>query len=627
MTAVTLSAKQRLLREQILRKERRTDERPRRIPRRADAGPPPLSFGQSRLWFLHQLDPASTAYNISEAVCLEGALDPTALGRALAEVARRHEVLRTVFPQGTGKEPVPTLAAAPALLLADLSGLPAGARRAEAARAAVQLASTPFDLERGPLLRAALLWLGPEAAQGYVLALALHHIVTDGWSMGLLMRELVTLYEAFVAGEPSPLPEPSLQYADFAAWQREHLSGRALERQLAYWTERLADVPTLLQLPTDRPWPAVQSFRGGKAAIQVEAPTVAALRDLARRGSATPFMTVLAALGTLLHRYSRQGEVLIGAPMANRGRPELEGIIGFFVNTLALPIDLRGDPSFVALIGRARETVLSAEAHQDLPFEQLVDALDLPRDLSRSPLIQVLLAYQNLPPVAERPRSLTLRRFGLENPTAQFDLNFLLSDGENGLGGVLTYRTDLFEAPTAQRLARHFEALLEGAALHPRTPLSELPLLTPAERHQILAEWNDTTVAWPEGALLHELFATRAASAPDALAATFEGEILTYAELAARTDRLARHLRQLGCGPESRVGVALERTPDLLVAFLGALQAGVVYVPLDPDYPRERLAYLLEDSRPAALLTQESLRDRLPIPDRLPVLLPTALPE
>jgi amino acid adenylation domain-containing protein len=623
---IALSEKKRLLREKLLQKEGLAAAPARRIPRRTGTGPAPLSFGQQRLWFLHQLDPGSAAYHIAEAVELNGALDRGALERALAEVVRRHEVLRTGYlaVDGTPVQAVfpPEPVEIPSF---DLAGVPAEEREARAGEAAAEMARRPFDLTGGALLRATLLRL--EEGR-HVLVLAMHHIASDGWSMGILVRELTALYQAFAAGEPSPLSELPIQYADFAEWQREELQGEPLEAHVRWWKEALAGAPQVLDLPTDHPRPAVADAAGARAPLAVSRDTTAALRALAEPGGASLHMALAAALGLLLHRYTGQDDLLLGTPSASRSRPEIEGLIGFFINTLVLRVDLTGEPDFPGLLGRVREMALGAHAHQDLPFERLVDALELPRDISRSPLFQVMLTLQNLPPAAVSGGNgqgganagLAVRNFGFEAGTAQFDLHFVIFEGPGGLYGNLNYRTDLFEAATARRLARHFEAVIAGIAADSYRPLSDLPLLLPEERQQLLTEWNDTATAYPEGAPLHRLIEEQVERKPEAPAATFEDRHLTYAELDRLAGRLAAELRTHGCGPESRVAVALERSLELMVALLGVLKAGAAYVPLDSEYPQERLAYMLADSRPAALLTHESLRDRLPAAEGIPTL-------
>jgi amino acid adenylation domain-containing protein/non-ribosomal peptide synthase protein (TIGR01720 family) len=613
-----LSDKRKLLLEKMLQKKgMETGTRPA-VARRAGSGPAPLSFGQQRLWFLHQLQPGDTAYNIAEAVRLRGPLGAASLESALTEVARRHEVLRTVYAMIDGEprqivQP-PASVPLPRIVLTGLLGnwLAAAHRETEAARIVRALTLEPFDLARGPVLRAALVELDRD---DHVLVLLLHHIATDGWSMGLLVRELTLLYEARSAGASSPFPEPSLQYADFAAWQRGWLQGETLDAQLRYWRERLAGAPTRLALPVDRPWPALQSSHGARTSVALGAETTAALRELAREHGSTLFMVLVSGLAVLLARLTGEDDLLLGTPASGRVRPELDKLIGFFINTLVLRADLTGDPGIPALLARVKETVLGAHAHQDLPFERLIDALELPRDVSHSPLFQVMLAFQNLPAADERPGSLAVLPFPFSAHRAQFELTLSLTDGPGGLFGSLEYRTELFEAATARRLARCFETLLAGMARASSGPVLELPLLSQTEERQLLHEWNDTAVAyaWPrERGGLHHLIEAQAARTPGAVATSFEGESLTCAELSARANQLARHLRSMGCGPETRVAVAMERSVELLVALLGTLKSGAAYVPLDPDYPQERLGYMLDDVRPAVLLTQERLRPILP---------------
>jgi amino acid adenylation domain-containing protein len=585
----------------------------------------PLSFAQQRLWFIDQLEPGSPLYNLHVALRVEGPLDSGVLSLTLGEIVRRHEALRTVFAAVEGSPAQVIQPAEPfALPVFDLSGLPEREREATALSLAGEEAGRPFDLARGPLLRAVLLRL---AESDHVAVLTMHHIASDGWSMGILVREVATLYAATTRGEPSPLPELRVQYADFAVWQHSWLQGELLEQEIGWWRQQLAGLPPLLELPTDRPRPAVQSYRGATRPVRLPAGLTRQLGAFARREGATLFMVLLAGFQALLARYSGQDDLAVGSPIAGRNRAEIEGLIGFFVNTLVMRGDLAGEPSFRDLLGRVRETALAAYLHQDVPFEKLVEELAPERRLAQAPLFQVMLSLQNAPVESLEIRDLRLRPVDVETTTAKFDLELSCEEHGGELVGVVEYATDLFDAATIDRLIGHHEMLLTATLEGPERTLTELPLLSSAERHQLLAEWNDTAVQPVEKGLLPDLFAARVASAPDRVAATCEGETLTYAELDARADRLARHLWGLGCGPESRVGVALERSLDVLVAFLGVLKAGAVYVPLDPEYPRERLVFLLEDSRPAALLTQESLRDRLPIPAGLPVLFPAALPE
>jgi amino acid adenylation domain-containing protein len=584
-----------------------------RIPRRAAGGPPPpLSFAQQRLWFLDQLEPGSAAYNIPVAVRLEGRLDAAALERSLREIVRRHESLRTTFADSGGR---PAQIVSPEAGLnfrvGSLEDLPAGEREDEARRLALEEARKPFDLARGPLLRATLVRLQGEA---HLALFTLHHIVSDGWSHGVLIRELAALYAAYVAGRPSPLEELPIQYADYALWQRERLSGEGFEGQLAYWRERLRDAPAL-ELPADRPRPPAQSFRGKTLPFTLEPGLSDAIRELSRREGVTLYMTLLAAFQTVLSRHAGQEDFVVGTPVAGRQRVETEGLIGFFVNTLALRADLSGDPTFRELLGRVRETTLSAFAHQDVPFEKLVEELQPERELSRTPLFQVLFGLQNAPRESLELPGLRLTTVPNVNETAKFDLTLLMHETPRGLAGVLNYAADLFDGATAARLLGHFENLLRGVARDHNRKLSALPLLTDAERRQLLEDFNDTRRDYPSARCIHELFEAQAARTPDATALVHERERLTYADLNARANHLARRLRALGVGAESRVGVLLGRAPDLVAALLGVLKAGGAYVPLDPDYPRERLRFMLEDSAVSALVTQTSLLGHLPACD------------
>ncbi len=605
-------------RELLLRRllERPTSGRADRIPPVprpvpwGEAGLP-LSFAQQRLWFIDQLQPGSAAYNVPAAVRLSGRLDVAALYRTLREIVRRHEVLRTSFAVQAG-QPVQVIAPAVELPLfvADLSGLAPDRREAELQILSVEESVLAFDLRRAPLLRATLARL--EEGE-HTLLLTLHHIISDGWSFGVLVREMAALYRAFVKGEPSPLPELPVQYADFAVWQRGWLQGEVLETQLAYWRDRLVQAP-VLQLATDRPRTALASYRGATRPLALAAGTSEALRALSREQGATPFMTFLAGFAALLHRYTSQDDLIVGSTIANRVRRELEGLIGFFVNSLALRTDLSGDPSFSGLVVRAREVALGAYAHQDLPFEKLVADLQPERDQSRSPLFQVLCQLQNAPLGPVELPALAMTPMAVSVQTAKFDLVLNLWEEGPVFKGELRYDTGLFQAPTAARIVRHLEALLAGAVAEPSRRLSELALLSPAERQQLVLEWNEAPAERLGGVPLHELFALQAARAPETVAVISDGERLSYGELDRRANRLAWHLAGLGVCPGDLVGLCLERSLDMVVAILGVLKAGGAYVPLDPTYPRERLAFLLEDSRVPVLLAQESLAEVLPEP-------------
>jgi amino acid adenylation domain-containing protein len=583
----------------------------------ADAAAP-LSYAQQRLWFLDRLAPGSPAYNIPTAYGLAGPLAPAALAAALAEVVRRHEILRARFVERDGEprlEIAETLA--PGFLqLVDLSTLPPARRSTELARLRAAEAERPFDLAAGPLLRTALVRLG---AEEHVLLLDFHHAVYDGWSEGVLLRELPALYDAARAGTPSPLAEPVLQYADFAVWQRAW-PPEVLGRQLAYWRGQLAGAPTALELPADRPRPAVASLRGASRRRLLGAPEAARLHQVARREGATLYMLLLAAFAATLARHGGQEDLLVATPVANRTRPELEGLIGFFVNTLVLRVRLDGDPDFHRMLASARQTALAAFAHQDLPFEALVEELRPERDLSRAPLVQAMLSLGRAAP--ERPLGGGLHLTRLPSPektTAKLDLSLGATEleGEDGVQSLLLeleYATDLFTATAAERFLAHFATLLCGAAEAPELPLSRLPLLAPAERHQLVAEWNDTASGFPERTL-HGLFAEQAAARPDAVAVSWEAGEMSYGELDRRSGEIARHLRRLGVGPDAinaRVALVTERSPEMVAALLGILKAGGGYLPLDPSYPRERLALLLADAAPAAVVGPRHLLADLP---------------
>ncbi|HKV09679.1 MAG TPA: amino acid adenylation domain-containing protein, partial [Thermoanaerobaculia bacterium] len=561
----------------------------------------PLSFAQERLWFLAQFDPESAAYNMPAALRLRGGLDARALTAALSEILRRHEVLRTVFVAVQGR-PVQAIRPPAPLPLprVDLSALPEAGAGAEARRLAREEARRPFDLARGPLARATLLQLGERE---HAVLWNAHHTVSDGWSVGVLVQELATLYESAVHGRPSPLPEPPIQYADWAAWQRAWLQGEALAGQIGVWKRLLAGAPESLDLATDRPRPAVQTFRGGQRTLELAPALVAGLETSARGAGSTLFMLLAAAFGTLLHRASGQGSVVLGAPVANRDLPETEGLLGLFANTLALPVPLQGDPDFRTLLGRVREVVLTAFSVQSVPFEKLVEELRPERSLGHSPLFQVLLVLQNAPASRLELSGLAIEPLEAERDAALFDLSLFAEPREEGLRLRLEHNRDLFDPATASRMLRHLATLLQGAAGQPELRLSELPLLTAAESHQVVVAWNDTGSAGSASACVHALISHQAGRRPAAVALLSGGERLTYGELDRRSDALARRLRALGAGPEVLVAFAAGRSPGLLIGALGILKAGAAYVPLDPAYPKERLALMLEDSGAPILLT------------------------
>jgi amino acid adenylation domain-containing protein/non-ribosomal peptide synthase protein (TIGR01720 family) len=569
---------------------------------------PMLSFAQQRLWFLDRLQPGSTAYNIPYALRLEGVLDVAALERGLEEVVRRHEALQVSFESRAG-EPVLRLAGPLRLPLApvDLSALEGGQRNEEVARLASEESARPFELSRGPLLRATLLRLG---AREHVLLLTVHHIVFDGWSTGLLFQELAALYEAFSRGAPSPLAEPPLQYTDYARWQREWLRGEVLETQLSYWRQRLADSPPVLNLPVDRPRLARRSMRAGQVPVTLSRELMDTLGALAQREGSSLFMVLLAGFQALLARWSGQEDIAVGTPVAGRTRAEVEGLIGLFVNTLVLRTDVSGAPTFRELVARVREVALGAYAHQEVPFEKLVEELNPVRDLRSSPLFQVMFVLQNVPAREVVLPELKLSTVDQEGAEAKLDLTLSLMPTPEGLRGAFSYDATLFEPATIERLARHLETLLAAVAVAPERRVAEVELLVGEERARVLEAWSQgPRVEGPvEG--LGRLLERQAARTPEAVALEGSGQRLSYRELEARARRLAHRLRREGVGPEKRVGVLLEKSVEAVVAFWGVQLAGGVYVPLEAVQPPERLAWMAEDASVCAVVTRRGLEAR-----------------
>ncbi len=566
----------------------------------------PLSFAQRRLWMLERLHGPSAAYNLAGAMRLHGALDVAALEHAFGEIVRRHAVLRSRFEGGEGGEgdepmQVVLAAAPPAIPLIDLSSLDEPARQARAAAIGHEEAAQPFDLAAGAPLRIRLLRL---AADDHVLLAVTHHIVSDGWSMGVFLRELGVLYAAGRAGQPSPLPELPLQYSDFARWERARLQGEGLERELAFWRNRLAAPLAPLDLPMARPRPALQTFAGADVQRALPAALAERLRAVAEAQQVSLFMLLLAAFQVLLFRHSGQSDVLVGTPVANRGCLATEGLIGFFANTLVLRCDLSGNPPFGALLQQVKTVVLEAQAHESLPFDKLVEELRPERDASRNPIFQAMFNLQHADDAVPHLEGLRVTLPPrAENHAARFDLSATLREGAGRLELTLEYNTDLFDHAAIEALGGRFEALLAGIADAVQRPIGELPLLSAAERRRTLVEWNDSALAWDDaGTTLPQLFERRAAAQPEATALSFEGRALSYGELRAQVNRLARRLRAAGVGPGVLVGLCLEREPRLPAALLAVLAAGGAYVPLDPGFPAERLSYMLEDSGARVLL-------------------------
>ncbi len=574
------------------------------IPRVSREEELPLSFSQQRLWFIDQLESGSNAYHIPAAARLKGHLNVTAFERAFAEIVRRHESLRTTFMlDKSGVVQVVAPSARFNVSVHDLRKMETAEQEPAVAQLINGETQRPFDLARGPLLRVTLLRL---AEAEHMLVLTIHHIISDGWSMGVLVREIMALYEAFINEQPSPLSELPIQYADYAAWQRRWLSGEVLESQLGYWRKQLGGVPKL-ELPTDRPRPRVLTSRGATEHFELPKSLSVAIRELSRTHNATPFMTLLAAFQTLLCRYTSQEDVAVGSPVAGRVRPETEGLIGFFVNTLVLRTDLSGDPDFAELLGRVREMTLEAHAHQDVPFEVLVEELQPARDLSMTPLFQVAFALQNVPLPEIKLAGLNVRRIEVDSTTAKFDLTLFLKETESGLSGYFEYNTDLFDGATIERTVQHFKSLLEAIVADPHERLFRLPLLADDERRRILFEWNDTDEGYPSDLCIHELFEAQATKTPDATAAIFENERVTYAELNLRANQLAHHLRRRGVGRGARVGVVMDRSLDMVLSVIGIVKAGAAYVPLDPDWPSERIRWILASLDVSCVLTRYAL--------------------
>ncbi|BAY65333.1 amino acid adenylation domain-containing protein [Calothrix brevissima NIES-22] len=570
----------------------------------------PLSFAQQRFWFLTQLEMHSSAYNMPSAVRLQGNLNIKALQQTFQEILRRHEALRTNFQTIEG-QPVAVILppAAVQLPILDISNLPANQQELEVQKQTTEEAQTPFDLNNGCLLRVKLLRL---SEQEHILLLTMHHIASDAWSTDILLREFVILYQAFCEAQPAPLAELPIQYVDFAAWQRQWLQGERLESQISYWRQQLEGVPELLELPTDFPRPPVQSFQGATYSVKLPQQLSVGLNQLSQQQGTTLFMTLLAAFKTLLYRYTGSEDLAIGSPIANRDRIELEGLIGLFINTLVLRTNLAGNPSFIELLKRVREVALGAYAHQDLPFELLVEELQPQRNLSHTPIFQVMFVLQNASMSALELPGLTLSYLPVDSGTAKFDLTLDMTETIEGLVANFEYNSDLFQESTIKRMARHFQTLLEGIIANPQQRLSQLPLLTSSEQHQLLQQSHNTEITYPVDEFIHELFAQQVEKTPDAVAVVYENQQLTYQELNAKANQLAHYLRSLGVKPEVLVGICIERSLEMVIGLLAILKAGGAYIPLDPNYPQQRLEYILEDTQASVLLTQASLLELLP---------------
>jgi amino acid adenylation domain-containing protein len=573
----------------------------------------PLSSAQQRLWFLDQMEPDSPLYSIPTAVRLSGTLDVAALERTFGELLRRHESLRTTFDavDGLPVQIISDTCELPLQLL-DLSVLPEGVREAEALRLANEEVRRPFNLARGPLMRVVLLRLG---AEDHILLCTSHHIVSDIWSRGVLIREVSQLYAAFSRDESVTLPELPVQYADYACWERELLEGGLLETEVAYWKQQLDSAPTLLKLPVDRPRPAVPSLRGSKEGVALSGRLLEGLRTLSRREGTTMFMTLLAAFNALLLRYTGQDDLLVGTPVSNRDRMEIEGLIGFFANTLVIRTDASGNPTFQQLLKRVREAALDAYAHRELPFETLVEELQPERDPSYTPLFQVMFVHQMAPKERLELPGLSLERVDIGNDTSKYDLTLYAVERPDSLSAWVEYSTDLFEPSTIQRMLGHLQVLLDSVIADPVQRLLELPLLGAEERQQLHDDWNKTDAVYAQDKSIPQLFEEQAARTPDSVAFIFGDERLTYRELNGRTNQVAHYLRKQGVVAETLVGVCMHRSFEMVVSLLGILKAGGAYVPLDPQYPQEHLSFMLSETRLPIILTESQLSDALPNPD------------
>jgi amino acid adenylation domain-containing protein len=598
------------LAQQIARAQQDTGKLPA-MPLRSLArdGTLPLSFSQQRLWFLDQLAPGSASYTICQAFRFSGRFHIDAFRRSLQEMVRRHEILRTAFADGD-ETPIQVIAPAFALSvpLITLDHLPAAEQEAEIQRLVREEEQRSFDLSKLPLLRCTLMRVQQHE---HVFLVSIHHTIADGWSMGIFYQELEALYQAFVEGRPSPLPDLPLHYADFAQWQRQGVYRREVERQLLYWQQHLAGATTVLELPTDYPRPPIQSDRGAQLTFTFPLELTQQLKELSQREEVTLFMILLAALSVLLGRYSGQEDLLIGSPIANRPYQELEPMIGFLANTLVLRTTLTGQPTFRELLGRVRETCLAAYEHQDVPFEQLVEHLQLQRDLSRSPLVQVVFALQQASMYDFALTDLEVSPLPIAGSTTKFDLLLDMVETPEGLRGKLEYSQDLFDKERMLRLLGHWQTILAAIVRAPHSSIGQLPLLTEAEKQQ-RRNWNQTEIEYPATSTIHQLFARQVARMPDAIALVFEDQQLSYAALDRRANQLAHYLRSLGVGPETLVGLCFERSFELMIALLAIFKAGGAYVPLDPSYPTERLAFMLKDAQVELVLTHSRWRAVLP---------------
>jgi len=581
------------------------------IPRRQDRNSPtcPASIDQERLWFIDQLQPGNTAYNIFNASHIRGSLNVPIMERVINELIQRHEVLRTTLKSVDG---LPVQVIAPELKITlepvSLEHLPEKKRYGEAVRLTTEEFARSFDLEKGPLVRVGLLRL---AEDDFVLQVNMQHAITDRWSFAVFEKELAVLYQAFASGQPSPLPELPIQFADYAVWQRERMSGDEYKKDVEYWLRQLG-TPFVLDFPTDYPRPPIQNFRGARVYMIYPRSLLDGLKELSRREGVTMFMTLMAAFKTLIYRYTNQHDILISTPIGTRLRPETENLVGYLLNLLIVRTDLSGNPTFRELLKREQEACVGAYAHQEVPFGKLVQELKPKQDASRNPIAQVAFLYLDFPEATSMQfLGLTASHIDIDNGASRFDITLAMTEIPEGFTISIEYISDIFEHGRMERMAKHLQVLLEGIIANPDACLSDLPILTVEEQRQI-QQWNDTAHQFPSTLLVHELFEQQAALRPDAPALLFKDQALTFSEINSRANQLARHLLSYGVEPEARVGVMLPRTPDALVALLAIFKAGGCYLPLDPEYPPERLAFMLEDAAVSLLITEESLRVHLP---------------
>jgi amino acid adenylation domain-containing protein len=583
----------------------------------------PTTFNQQRLWFLDQLAPGGTGYNLNFVLRVRGPFDAGAMHRALSDIVGRHEALRTAIRSVNGTpvqvvEPHVTVE----VPVESLEHLGDEARADEVQERCRAFVRQPFDLSRAPLLRARI-WR--ESAESHVLCITVHHVISDGWSLSMFMSELKQAYAAFRRGLPAGIAPPKLQYSDFARWQREHMTGEEVDRQLVFWKKWMAGVPAVLDLQTDRPRPAVQDFEGASHGEVMGQEITDEVRAFARREGATPFMVLLAAFAALLTRWTGQDDIVVGTPIAGRARPELEGIFGYFANTLALRTDVSGDPTFRELVDRVKPMLLGAYAHQDLPFERLVDELQLERSLSHNPLFQVIFALQNVKHEQIALEDTEIEGLDADAGTTTFDLSFQVGEGVGHYGAMVEYKTGLFDASTIQRMVTHYRRLLDAVVADPTLRVSQIPLMDAEDEAAVLAFAAGEAAPFDTNRTLQSLVEAHAAGTPAAPALVADGATLTYAQVDVRANRLAHRLRALGVGPEVRVALAFERSAEMIVAVLAVLKAGGAYVPIDPRYPAERKAYLLEDSGAAVLVAQAEAAAGFP-PHAVPVVVVDADP-